>query len=170
MLLSEQGFDNQIDQYSVKKVLGYGGAGQVMLVQHKLTNEKFAMKLLPADGMNEDGIAQINREIALQTRCKHCPNVVRFKEHFKHENLHCIVMERMEGGDLQQMLERRSFKPITVDMARKFTHSIALALKYLHEHEIIHRDVKLENVMLTSMSEQSCEAKLTDFGLALRLN
>ena len=59
------------------------------------------MKLLPADGMNEDGLAQINREIALQTRCKHCPNVVRFKEHFVHENLHCIVMERMEGGDLQ---------------------------------------------------------------------
>ena len=68
------------------------------------------------------------------------------------------------------MLERRSFRPITVAMARKFTQSIGLALKYLHEHDIIHRDVKLENVMLTSTSEQSCEAKLTDFGLALRLN
>ena len=100
MLLSEQGFDNQFDQYSVKKVLGQGGAGQVMLVQHKLTNETFAMKLLPEEGMNADGLAQIKREIALQTRCKHCPNVVRFKEHFQHENLHCIVMERMEGGDL----------------------------------------------------------------------
>ena len=68
------------------------------------------------------------------------------------------------------MLERRNFKPVTLPMARKFTQSIGQALKYLHDHEIIHRDVKLENVMLTSTSEQSCEAKLTDFGLALKLN
>ena len=68
------------------------------------------------------------------------------------------------------MLERRSFRPITVAMARKFTQSIGLALKYLHEHDIIHRDVKLENVMLTSTMEESCEAKLTDFGLALKMN
>ena len=71
-----------------------------MLVQHKLTLEKFAMKFIEAKGTSQDGLKQIEREIALQTRCKHCPNVVRFKEYFRYDNMHCIVMEQMEGGDL----------------------------------------------------------------------
>ena len=61
------------------------------------------------------------REIELQARCKNCPNIVRFKEQFKCDDMHVIVMEYMDGGDLQQYLEKRSFKPLTVELARSIT-------------------------------------------------
>ena len=80
--------------------LGEGGSGLVMLARHKSSEETFAMKIIQISGNNEHKQAQINREIALQARCKNCPNVVRFKEYFQCEDKHCIVMEHMEGGDL----------------------------------------------------------------------
>ena len=75
-------------------------------------------------------------------------------------------MEHMSGGDLQQYLASRQFQPVPIVMARSITHQIGQALRYLHNHNIIHRDIKLENIMLTSHNAASCKAKLADFGLA----
>ena len=83
--------------------------------------------------------------------------------------MHCIVMENMEGGDLQQYIESKKFTAIPVDMARSIIKQIAEALKYLHNRRIIHRDIKLENIMLSS-HETDCSAKLADFGLAEIVN
>ena len=71
-------------------------------------------------------------------------------------------MEYMAGGDLQQFLASINYKPLKVPVARKITFQIAQALKYLHQHRIIHRDIKLENIMLT----ENFNAKLADFGLS----
>ena len=51
--------------------------------------------------MNDHHKKQIAREIELQSKCKNCPNIVRFKEQFTCDNMQCIVMENMAGGDLQ---------------------------------------------------------------------
>ncbi len=74
-------------------------------------------------------------------------------------------MEYMDGGDLQQYLEKRNFKPVPTAVARSIVHQLCEALKYLHSHHIIHKDIKLENVMLQS-SATSIQAKLADFGLS----
>ena len=86
----------------------------------------------------------------MQARCKNCPNIVRFKEQFMANETHFISMEYMPGGDLQQFLSQRSFKPVPVKMAKSIMLQLGQALKYLHSHKIIHRDIKLENVMLSS--------------------
>lgn len=59
------------------------------------------MKIIPYATFNSFRKAQIAREVELQARSKNCPNVVRFKEQFTVEDMVCIVMENMAGGDLQ---------------------------------------------------------------------
>lgn len=75
-----------------------------------------------------------------------------------------IVLEHMAGGDLFAYLERRDFK-ITEDKARSIAHQIASALYYLHSYGIVHRDLKLENILMVDMNNDS-ELKLVDFGLS----
>jgi serine/threonine protein kinase len=75
-----------------------------------------------------------------------------------------IVLEYMSGRDLFTYLERREFK-ITEDKARNIAHQIASALYYLHSYGIVHRDIKLENILMVDQSNES-ELKLVDFGLS----
>ena len=70
----------------------------------------------------------------------------------------------MEGGDLYTYLEKREFK-ISEDKARTISHSIAAAVYYLHTYGIVHRDLKLENIMMVDESNHS-DLKIADFGLS----
>ena len=72
-----------------------------MLVEHKLTQEKFALKAIPQTTYKERHHKAVSTEIEMQARCKNCPNIVRFKEQFACEGTHFIMMEYMAGGDLQ---------------------------------------------------------------------
>ena len=81
------------------------------------------------------------------------------------DDQHCLVMEYMPAGDLHQQMELRNFTPLEEPMIRHLLLQICNALLYLHRHQIIHRDIKLENVLL-SEDGSSCIAKLADFGLS----
>jgi calcium-dependent protein kinase len=70
----------------------------------------------------------------------------------------------MAGGDLFNYLEKREFK-ITEDKARQIAHMIASSLYYLHSYGIVHRDLKLENILMVDTSNDS-ELKIVDFGLS----
>ena len=70
----------------------------------------------------------------------------------------------MSGGDLFEFLSKREFK-ITEDRARTISHQITNALFYLHSYGIAHRDIKLENILMTKASDDS-QVKLIDFGLS----
>ena len=65
------------------------------------------------------------------------------------------------------MLAQRKFKPLPIPMVRKILREIGAALKFLHNRDVIHRDVKLENVMLANHSKT---VKLADFGLAEKVS
>ena len=106
------------------------------------------------------------REIDFQTACKEALNIVRFEEEFSFEGQRFIIMEHMDGGDLQQILALRNYEPLPIAIAQSVTYQIGQALKFLHTRQIIHRDLKLENVMFSSKDDLSCDVKLIDFGLA----
>lgn len=95
-------------------------------------------------------------------------HVVRLKEHFVIDENQCIVMEYMAGGDLQQFFEDREGAPISELMISSILSQVGNALKYLHTNGYIHKDIKLENVMLSNKKED-CEAKLADFGLSEKI-
>ena len=78
LILREQGFESLLDMFELLEKVGDGASAEVMLVQHKLTGEKFAMKIIQACSEGVD--VQVNREIGIQTRCRSCPYIVRFKD------------------------------------------------------------------------------------------
>ena len=95
--------------------------------------------------------------------CQH-PNIVKLIDLFENLENYYIVLECMEGKDMFDYLKSRNFR-ITEDRAKELMLQLMQAVQYLHSYGIIHRDLKLENIMMTDNSENSVP-KLVDFGLA----
>ena len=89
------------------------------------------------------------------------PNIVRLIETFNSRDKLFIVEELCDGGDLY------SRDPYTEQEAAKITKSVFSALAYMHSRNIIHRDIKFENIMFTS-KDRNADVKLIDFGLSTR--
>jgi len=162
-LKSAIGYSDLTDYYTLGKELGAGKYGVVGLATHKLTGQDVAVKMLKKAKLSIEELALAKREIEIMKVCQH-PNIARILDTF--ENLQCIyiVIEVLNGGDFFEYLEKREFK-ITESRARSLIHSLATALFYLNSYGIIHRDIKLENILMTDDSEIS-EPKLIDFGLS----
>lgn len=103
------------------------------------------------------------REIDVLKMCQH-PNIIRMLDIYENPDYIYMVLEYMEGGDLYNFLLKRSFK-IPEERARQILHDMGAALFYLHSYGITHRDLKLENVMMTS-NDDFGRPKLVDFGLS----
>jgi len=95
--------------------------------------------------------------------CQH-PNLIGFYDFFEDNSFFYMVLEYMDGGDLFDYLDRRDFK-LEEDRAREISLQIASGVYFLHTYGIVHRDLKLENVMMTDDSPTSVP-KLVDFGLS----
>jgi len=95
--------------------------------------------------------------------CKH-PNIVRLNDLFESSESFFLVLEYMGGGDLFDYLKVRSFR-ISEDRAREISLQLMLAVQFMHSFGIVHRDIKLENVMVSDKTERAVP-KLADFGLA----
>ena len=108
-------------------------------------------------------LQQLRREIEVLKVCQH-PNIVSMTDLFETNEQTHIVLEHLKGGDLFDYLKYRHFK-IDEARARDIALQIGKALKYLHSFGIVHRDLKLENIMMTD-NTSSAVPKLIDFGLA----
>mmetsp|Transcript_3532 Transcript_3532/g.2566 ORF Transcript_3532/g.2566 Transcript_3532/m.2566 type:complete len:143 (-) Transcript_3532:6-434(-) len=113
--------------------------------------------------MNLKELELQKREIEVLKICQH-PNVIRLLDVFENPEYIYIVLEYCAGGDLFHYLDKRDFK-VTEDLARHIAHQIAAAIYYLHSYGIAHRDLKLENILMTDSTDQA-ELKLVDFGLS----
>lgn len=78
VLLRAQGYESELDQFKIVREVGYGSTSRVMLARHRSTNEQFALKII--DTSTGYLASRKDQEVAVHTRCKNCPNVVRFKD------------------------------------------------------------------------------------------
>mgnify|MGYP006096514359 CR=1 FL=1 len=92
------------------------------------------------------------------------PNIVGLIDLFENSDYYYIVLEYMQGKDLFDYIQIRNFK-LGEKRVMELSYQIGIAIKYLHNYGIVHRDLKLENVMMSDNTEQSVP-KLADFGLA----
>ena len=152
----------KISDFILIKELGVGSYGRVILVQHKLTQAKYAIKCI--DKRNKVNIEEkpyFRREIEIMYRVHH-PNVVKLFGHFE-DNKYCyFIMEYIPGGNIYNLVPKNGIKTVSTKTIVSIVKDVISAVYFLHHMNppIIHRDIKPENVVL----DQNMQAKLTDFG------
>lgn len=92
------------------------------------------------------------------------PNIVGLIDLFENQDYYYIVLEFMMGKDLFDYIQYRKFK-LSEDRVKEIGMQLVIAIKYLHSYGIVHRDLKLENIMMSDNTENAVP-KLVDFGLA----
>ncbi|KAL1918641.1 uncharacterized protein VTP21DRAFT_2663 [Calcarisporiella thermophila] len=158
-----------VGQYTLAKTLGAGSMGKVKLGIHNITGEKVAVKIIPRGRAQSDGRrssekdesdeARVVREAAI-TRLLHHPYIVELHEVFVHTYHHYMIFELVNGGQLLDYII--SHGRLKEKQARKFARQIASALDYCHRNSIVHRDLKIENILIS----QTGDIKIIDFGLS----
>lgn len=140
--------------------LGKGSQGKVRVVQHRVTNEKFALKYISFESDSEDIRLPLESELRQVAAVKH-KNVVSSYEAFFREGRLFVVLEYMNAGTMKDIIQKhpKQFsEPILAYIARELFQGLA----YLHSLKMIHRDIKPANVLANSKGE----VKISDFGVA----
>ncbi|OUM53985.1 hypothetical protein BVG19_g3323 [[Candida] boidinii] len=152
------------DLYEFHKTLGAGSFGTVKSGIVKATGQKVAVKIIlktVLKGHNE--LAE--REIKFLATLQH-PNIVKLIDWFESKHSYYIVTELALGGELFDRLVQRSF--YSEWDAANIIYQLLLAVQYLHDHNVVHRDIKLENILYLTKEEDS-PIVLADFGVAKQL-
>jgi predicted Ser/Thr protein kinase len=140
--------------------LGEGGMGAVWLGRHETLDKDVAVKILPpALARDETFAARFIREARSAARLEH-PNVIQVLDADADNGVQYIVMQYVEGVDLQKAIKRKG--PLPVRDCLSIVKRVAAALAAAHELQIIHRDVKPSNIMVTAKGR----VFIGDFGLA----
>ncbi len=149
------------NQYRVDKEIGGGAVAIVYSGTDLKTNQTVAIKQLMDTAKQADDaqIERFERESHAMGQLSH-PNIVNVYDTIFRNSDHFIVMEYVDGGALSDLVSVDN--PPSVAQVLKIAHDIASALVIVHDQDIIHRDIKPDNILLT----RDGRAKLTDFGMA----
>ncbi len=151
-------------RYELFEKIGEGGMSVVYKAKDKLLNRYIAIKVLKPEFIKDQKfIESFRRESQAAASLSH-PNIVNIFDVGQEGNIHYIVMELVEGRTLSDMIREEG--PLPYPKVIELTKQIAAALSVAHKNQIIHRDVKPHNVLITS----SGTAKITDFGIAKAVN
>lgn len=148
------------DDFKIEKMIGKGSFGKVFLVTKKDSGALYAMKVLRKEMIerrNQIVHTQAERSILGEVQC---PFIVQLHYAFQTPDKLYMVMDYMSGGELFFHL-RRSGR-FTEDRTRFYAAEILLALEYLHDRDIIYRDLKPENVLI----DEDGHLRISDFGLS----
>ena len=160
--------DNKISHYEIGKVIGKGAYATVKICKNKITQEKFAMKIYEKKILN-DNIKKkcILREIEILKKLNH-PNIVKLYDTIISDKNILLIQELVNGISLrdfynkeirnQKNISEKKYKILTIIFKQIFS-----AFDYIHKKNIFHRDIKLENILLT----KNYEIKIIDFGFGL---
>ncbi|XP_053890854.1 serine/threonine-protein kinase Nek4 isoform X5 [Malaclemys terrapin pileata] len=148
--------------YFFLRAVGKGSYGEVSLVRHRQDNRQYVIKKLNLKHASSRERKAAEQEAQLLSQLKH-PNIVTYRESWEGEDgLLYIVMGFCEGGDLYHKLKEQKGKPLPENQVVEWFVQIAMALQYLHEKHILHRDLKTQNVFLTRTNI----IKVGDLGIA----
>ncbi|CAN9502143.1 unnamed protein product [Ophioblennius macclurei] len=155
---------DRIEDFKVLTLLGKGSFACVYRAKSIKTGLEVAIKTIDKKAMHKAGMVQrVTNEVEIQCRLKH-PSILELYNYFEDSNYVYLVLEMCHNGEMSRYLKERKM-PFSEDEARHFMHQIVKGMLYLHTHGILHRDLTLSNLLLTS----SMNIKIADFGLATQL-
>src|SRR5215210_2281048 len=148
-------------RYLLERSLGSGGMGEVYLAHDEVLDRDVALKMLMSHYAGDEEFAErFLREARSAASLSH-PNIVQVYDRGETEDgISYIAMEYVPGGTLKELIDERA--PFGAREAAGVAARISLALEAAHERGVIHRDIKPQNVLVTS----SYDLKVTDFGIA----
>lgn len=157
--------------YTIIRLLGSGGMGEVYLAQHPRLPRRDALKLLPRDwSADADYRARFNREADLASTLWH-PHIVGVHDRGEEDGQLWISMDFVDGLDAARLLADRYPAGMPVEEVARIVTAVASALDYAHKQGLLHRDVKPANIMLTHLDDDGEQRiLLTDFGIARDVN
>lgn len=151
-------------RYKIIDTIGGGGMSHVYLAHDMILNREVAIKILRYDFSNEEELhRRFQREALAATSLAH-PNIVSIYDVGDDGDLHFIVMEYIEGKTLKQYIQE--FSPVSPAKAIQIMKQLTSAISHAHEHQIIHRDIKPQNILM----DHNGSVKITDFGIATTLS
>ncbi|XP_065941806.1 twitchin isoform X17 [Magallana gigas] len=156
--------DNIYDYYDILEELGSGAFGVVHRCVEKATGRVFVAKFIntpyPLDK------ATVKNEINIMNQLHH-PKLLQLKDAFEDRHEMILVLEFLSGGELFDRIAAEDYKMTEAEVIN-YLRQVCEGLKHMHEHSIVHLDVKPENVMCET--KKSTNVKMIDFGLATKLN
>ncbi|KAF8966120.1 hypothetical protein BDZ97DRAFT_1729406 [Flammula alnicola] len=169
-----------LGDYTLSKTLGAGSMGKVKLATHNSTGEKLAVKILPrvhpnpppqtnGNATNDSATRQASRDASKEIRTLreaalsmllYHPYICGMREMIIHQHHYYMVFEYVNGGQMLDYII--SHGRLRERVARKFARQIGSALEYCHLNNVVHRDLKIENILIS----QTGNIKIIDFGLS----
>ena len=172
--------NTQIEDLILHKCLGKGSFGEVFLSSKKGRNELFATKKMSRAQVDKPSLKKyFENEIKLLIYLRH-PNIVKFEEIKKTKDYYYIVMEYINGGSLSDCLNKykaKTGKAFPEEIVQYLMKQIVETIKFIHSKKVIHRDLKLDNIMVSfdnendknSLNMMKAKIKIIDFGFAIHL-
>jgi len=154
--------------YTILRLLGAGGMGEVYLVQHPRLPRREALKVLP--GVLTDNTEyreRFDREAAIVAALWH-PNIVALHDRGEFDGQLWISMDFVDGTDAARLLQDRP-NGLPPEKVVQIVTGVASALDCAHDNQMLHRDVKPANILI-SRSKTGSRALLADFGIARRVD
>lgn len=147
-------------RYRIVRKLGAGGMADVYLAQDEVLGRRVAIKvLLPRFADDEQFVERFRREAQAAAGLNH-PNIVAVYDRGTVDHTYYIVMEYLQGETLKDLVRRRG--RLAPGEAVGITLELLSAVQFAHEHHVVHRDIKSQNIMLS----EAGRVKVTDFGIA----
>eukprot|EP00252_Welwitschia_mirabilis_P016587 TRINITY_DN3663_c0_g1_i10.p1 TRINITY_DN3663_c0_g1~~TRINITY_DN3663_c0_g1_i10.p1 ORF type:complete len:700 (+),score=152.64 TRINITY_DN3663_c0_g1_i10:691-2790(+) len=151
-----------VEDYTVSKQIGFGSFSFVWLARHKHKGHEVAIKEIPTERLNKKLQESLLSEIEILQKINH-PNITRLHETKEEQGRIYLVLEYCVGGDLSSYISHHG--KVSESKARHFMRQLAAGLRVLREHNLIHRDLKPQNLLLSSCDENAV-LKIADFGFA----
>lgn len=164
--LRRQVFESRsIGKYRLRRRIGRGGMGEVWAAYHRGLQQEVALKFLRVDtARHPEALARFEREVQASATLSH-PNTVRVFDHgVTDDGLWYYAMELLTGVNLETLVKADG--PLPAERVIHFGLQAARALAEAHARDIVHRDVKPENLFVAEMGGERDFIKLLDFGIA----
>lgn len=152
-------------KYKILEQLGVGGMGVVYKAEMVAMGRAVALKMMSRELIkNHEAVARFQREVRTAAKLNH-PNVVTAYDAICEDQTYFLVMEYVNGTNLNQWLKR--FAPLPVDWCCEVVRQGAMALQHAHEHGVVHRDIKPGNILVVGDHPNTMPVvKVLDMGLA----
>jgi calcium-dependent protein kinase len=150
------------DDYTpTREILGEGFNGHVFLAKNNNTGLEYAVKPFKLRGLDQETKQDLTNEVEIFLSMDH-PHIARLSDCYQSEDKFCLVMECCTGGELLRRISKK--RRFSEKDAVETTFQMLLAVRYIHSHNIVHRDIKLENFLFEKPDTDFI--KLIDFGFS----